>query len=219
MIKVLRFVCIMMAVTGFMPVYAQQISPAENCVLTVSQLKPGDLLFVINNKGNAITDVTNGYHGKQIDHVAFVINNKGMIAEATTRKGVGLTDIRKFMDHGSRDSCRSEFLVGRVNIPYSWRKTLRNYRRYEHLPYDSLFMPDDKAMYCSELVQKCYVDAKGKRIFNTIPMSFHNKKGEITDFWKMFYSRKGLKVPEGEPGTNPGQLSRDEHVTIIGYLK
>ena len=74
---------------------------------------------------------------------------------------------------------------------------------------------DDSAFYCSELVQKCYLDADGHEIFPAIPMSFHDKTGIVTPFWKDYYARRGLEVPEGEPGSNPGDLSRSRHLSIL----
>ena len=56
-------------------------------------------------------------------------------------------------------------------------------------------------------------------VFGTIPMSFHDSAGRVTEFWTKFYEVRGLTVPEGEPGTNPGQLSRDPNVRILGYLQ
>ena len=61
-----------------------------------------------------------------------------------------------------------------------------------------------------------YVFEDGSRVFETVPMSFHDSSGQITDYWIDFYSSRGMAVPEGEPGTNPGELSRRPMVTIIG---
>ena len=54
----------------------------------------------------------------------------------------------------------------------------------------------------------CYVGMDGKPIFGTIPMSFHDSTGRILDYWTEFYRQRGMAVPEGLPGTNPGELSR-----------
>ena len=101
-------------------------------------------------------------------------------------------------------------------------------------------MPGDSAVYCSELVQMSFVfrgqrergaadgtdgtdctdgeDYAAEAVFATIPMSFHDSTGRVTEFWTKFYAARGLAVPEGEPGTNPGQLSRDPNVRILGRL-
>lgn len=61
-------------------------------------------------------------------------------------------------------------------------------------------------------------DSASEAVFSTIPMSFHDSTGRVTEFWTKFYAARGLTVPEGEPGTNPGQLSRDPNVRILGRL-
>ena len=47
-------------------------------------------------------------------------------------------------------------------------------------------------------------------------MSFHDSTGQVTDYWLEFYRQRGMEVPEGAPGTNPGELSRRPQITIIG---
>ena len=85
-------------------------------------------------------------------------------------------------------------------------------------PYDVLYLPGDSAIYCSELVQLNYVDSQGTLIFDPVPMSFHDATGQVTDYWREFYAARGLEVPEGEPGSNPGELSRRPQVSILGRL-
>jgi hypothetical protein len=87
--------------------------------------------------------------------------------------------------------------------------------QYLGRPYDFLFMPSNDAFYCSELVQKNYLDADGQLVFKPIPMSFHDKTGKVTQFWKDYYARKGLQVPEGCPGSNPGDLSRSPKLRFL----
>jgi hypothetical protein len=84
-------------------------------------------------------------------------------------------------------------------------------------PYDDLYLQGDSAVYCSELVQMCFIDPSGKLVFDPVPMSFHDATGQVTDYWRDFYQARGMKVPEGEPGSNPGELSRREQVTILGW--
>jgi hypothetical protein len=86
-------------------------------------------------------------------------------------------------------------------------------------PYDDLYLPGDSAIYCSELVQSGFVDSRGHLVFDTIPMSFHDESGKVTDYWTDFYRQRGMDVPEGAPGTNPGELSRRHEVSIIGDFK
>jgi hypothetical protein len=64
-------------------------------------------------------------------------------------------------------------------------------------------------------VLKNYLDAEGQLVFKPIPMSFHDKTGKVTRFWKDYYARKGLQVPEGCPGSNPGDLSRSPKLRFL----
>ena len=48
--------------------------------VSVSDLRGGDLLFVVNGQGNNITDVTDGVDGLGIDHIA--VFSDGNVIEA-----------------------------------------------------------------------------------------------------------------------------------------
>lgn len=234
--------------------------------ITITDLRNGDLLFVVNGQGNNITDVTDGVDGLGIDHIA--VFSDGNVVEAIPKYGVVENPLDSFLVKLSD----GEFvLVGRVE-GLDVETSVTNARKFLGKPYDDIFMPSDSAIYCSELVQKSFVfkgkcglnmkdkvvgtrsgradkcamdevkeevkeevkdevkpgdDAKvstsgiGSKqlVFGTIPMSFHDSAGRVTEFWTKFYEVRGLTVPEGEPGTNPGQLSRDPNVRILGYLQ
>ncbi len=171
-----------------------------------SPLHTGDLLFHVVSQGNAITDVTPG----MIDHVAIVMSPDSVIE--AVGKGVKMTPI---------DSLRQQdgyYLMARVKGADS-KQSLRNALQYLGRPYDRLYLPDNDAIYCSELVQLSFVDKHGKRLFSPIPMSFHDATGRITDYWRQFYAKHQLEVPEGEPGTNPGELSQRREIRIKGRLR
>ena len=230
--------------------------------ITITDLRNGDLLFVVNGQGNNITDVTDGVDGLGIDHIA--VFSDGNVVEAIPEYGVVENPLDSFLVKLSD----GEFvLVGRVE-GLDVETSVTNARKFLGKPYDDIFMPSDSAIYCSELVQQSFVfkgkcglnmkdkvvgtrsgradkcamdevkdevkeevkpgdDAKvstsgiGSKqlVFCTIPMSFHDSTGKVTEFWTKFYEVRGLTVPEGEPGTNPGQLSRDPNVRILGYLQ
>lgn len=180
--------------------------------VSVSDLRDGDLLFVVNGDGNNITSVTDGVDGLGIDHVA--IYSEGKVIEAIPVKGVVEWPLDSFL---VRLAVNDAVLVGRVR-GLDERVSVENAERFVGLPYDEIFMPGDSAIYCSELVQKSYLSKSGGTVFGTIPMSFHDSTGRVTDFWTKFYAARGLSVPEGEPGTNPGQISRDPNVRILGLL-
>ena len=140
---------------------------AQKPLVDMGKLRSLDLLFVVSQASNAITEVTTGIEGYQIDHVGIV--RKETIINAMS-------------------------LLGR--------------------PYDFVYQPGLEAVYCSELVSESYVDRHGEKLFPPVAMSFHDASGIITPYWIDFYSRRGMDVPEGEPGTNPGELSRREAIKI-----
>ncbi len=176
------------------------------------EVHDGDLLFVAQPRANVITQVTQGVDGLAIDHVAVLHHIGGdggplYAIEAIPRQGVVLTPIDSLI---AREVGATLVLgcVQGVDVHRSLRQALR----LVGLSYDDLYMPGDSAIYCSELVQMCYVDTAGGQIFSTIPMSFHDSSGRILDHWTEFYRQRGMAVPEGLPGTNPGQLSRHPSV-------
>ena len=211
----LRCVVLALLLVAVLPTCGQpnsQFSILNSQFLAVEE---GDLLFVAQADDNAITQVTQGIDNLAIDHVAIMhrIGGKGgplYALEAIPRQGVALTPIDSLV---TREQGATFVLqrVEDVDATSSVRKALR----YVGLPYDDLFLPGDSAIYCSELVQISYVDRQGRAVFDTIPMSFHDASGRITDHWTEFYRQRGMTVPEGLPGTNPGQLSRHPQVTII----
>lgn len=180
----------------------------------LGSLCEGDLLFCAQEKGNNITDVTQGVGGMKIDHVAIFHRQGGRtFALEAIHSGVGLTPIDSFMAR------REVVLAARLRDTLGVARSVERALRFIGRPYDFNFMPDDSAFYCSELVQKCYRDSRGELVFKPIPMSFHDKSGRITPYWHDYYARQGLQVPEGEPGSNPGDLSRSAAICILGIVE
>ena len=169
-------------------------------------LSMGDLLFHVVEKGNAITDVTPG----MIDHVAIVISKDSVIEAVGV--GVKTTPI---------DSLRQQegyYIIGKVRRADPTLSVI-NARYFLGRPYDRFYLPDNEAIYCSELVQFSMVDKDGYRLLSPIPMSFHDASGRITPYWQQFYKEHGMEVPEGWPGSNPGELSQRYEVRIKGRLR
>ena len=183
---------------------------------TIAELQEGDLLFCCADTANAITAVTSGVEDLPIDHVAVFHriggeNGLPYVIEAV-KPAVRLTPIDTFL-------CNNvHVIVGRVKADFYIRSAVRSCLAMVGKPYDDLYMPGDSAVYCSELVQMSYRTVSNQPIFEPIPMSFHDETGRVTDYWQEFYRKRGMAVPEGEPGTNPGALSRHPQVTILGSI-
>lgn len=185
--------------------------------LSGQELREGDLLFCCTDTANAITAVTSGVEGLPIDHVAVFhrIGGEGGIPYVieAVKPAVQLTPLDTFL-------CRNpHVIIGRVNVDFSIRRSVRRCLAMVGKPYDDLYLPGDSAIYCSELVQLNYRSVSDRPIFEPIPMSFHDSTGQVTDYWRDFYGQRGMIVPEGAPGTNPGELSRRPQIIIIGRYR
>ena len=172
-------------------------------------------MFVVKETSNPITDATQGINGLKIDHVAiFHHTDSADYALEAYGKAVSLTPLTNFLNRAKGKEGKPLIAVGRVIVDCDINTSMKRALSYLGRPYDRFYMPDDKEIYCSELVQKSFVDHHSQPIFSTIPMSFHDKDGKILDAWAQYYAFYHREVPEGEPGTNPGQLSRDKAVKV-----
>lgn len=194
-----------------------------------SQLTNCDLLFVAPKESNAITSVTVGFSNLGIDHVAAVVMKKEReekkeeslwtrkigVIESVPKVGVREIDLDSFLMSHTDDV----IIVGRLKEMFDVSKTLEHLQSHLGLPYDSLYLENNDAIYCSELVLRCYVDSMGQFIFAPIAMTFRNTEDVIPAYWNNLYMRHGMAVPEGKNGSNPGELSRREQVAIIGCLR
>ena len=137
--------------------------------------------------------------------------------EASGKHGVWLNPINSFFVHSDHTAeGHPMVLLGRLKDTTTIASCVEKAKTYLGRPYDYQYMPSDSALYCSELVQLSYVDSAGEAIFPQVPMSFHNQDGQILPFWTTYYRQWNMAVPEGEPGTNPGGISRSDKITIVG---
>ena len=183
---------------------------------SVKDLREGDLLFCCTDTANAITAVTSGVEDLPIDHVAVfhrIGGEEGIpyVIEAI-KPAVRLTPIDIFLCNNPH------VVVGRVKVDFDLPQSVRRCLAMVGKPYDDLYLPGDSAIYCSELVQLNFRSVSNQPVFEPVPMSFHDETGRVTDYWQDFYAQRGMTVPEGAPGTNPGELSRRQEVNIIGKI-
>lgn len=197
----------------------------ENELLDLTALQQGDLLFCVTSSScdgiaQAIVSVTEGFDLQRISHVAIVCketDGQFYALEASGKHGVWLNPIDSFFihcDHTATD--HPMVLLGRLKDTTSVAACVEKAKTYLGRPYDFQYMPSDSALYCSELVQLSYFDRSGEAIFPQVPMSFHDQNGQILPFWTTYYQQWNMAVPEGEPGTHPGGISRSDKITIVG---
>ena len=136
-------------------------------------------MFVVKETSNPITDATQGINGLKIDHVAiFHHTDSADYALEAYGKAVSLIPLTKFLDRAKGKEGKPLIAVGRVIVDCDMATSMSRALSYLGRPYDHFYMPDDKEIYCSELVQKSFVDHHGLPVFPTIPMSFHDKDGK-----------------------------------------
>lgn len=183
------------------------------CTDSLTDIRPGDLLFFCDTAGMgaAVRESTGEY-----THVALVerVDDTIWIIDATQRYGV----CRHVLAPGCGETRFPD--VYRLQEPYvcSVEQFLRRAQSFIGQPYDNAFLPDNGAMYCSELIYESYVladdDEDGKEgggdkhLFEAKPMNWRDAHGELPKYWETHFRQLGIPVPEGVLGTNPTDLSR-----------
>lgn len=182
----------------------------------------GDLIFSqIGSDANAISAVTRGYRGARLNHMGVILrNNFGWFVLEAFPPEVRVTQLEVFLRRSeSPGDARRRFIVGRL-LP-AHRHLITQAVEYglgmRNVPYDQLYLTDPEALYCSELVVDMFRSANGKKeFFVERPMSFRDlNTGQVLPAWIEYYERFGMKVPDREPGSNPGDISSDVRLVIV----
>ena len=161
-----------------------------------SHLQSGDLLFVSDTSGmgQAVKASTGNY-----THVALVEREGDslFIIDATQKHGVARRPIENTFAN------KMPVEVYRLTIPFDTAAVIAHANSLIGKPYDSAFLPDNDAYYCSELIQAAFDD-----LFESKPMNWRDKEGKIPQYWQEHFKKLEMEVPEGVPGTNPTDMSR-----------
>ena len=187
-------------------------------------LHPGDLLFQEGDCGDfctAIRAVTEGIYGRDFSHVGVVYagpDGELKVLEAVSA-GVVFTPLQEFMQRDTDEKGQPKVMVGRLKEAYQnlISKALEVGIQYIDKPYDAVFEIDNDAYYCSELVYLMFLQAnQGQPVFELQPMTFEDPAtGETFPVWVDYYAGLGKEIPEGEPGLNPGSISRSEKLEVF----
>lgn len=188
-----------------------------------STLKAGDIIFQDLDCGplcEAIEAVTQGAEGRDFSHCAMAVEHDGkiMLAEAIG-SGVQLTPLAVFLQRSGDTGVIKNLMVARLApsyqhlIPEATQFTLNQLGQ----PYDREFIMDNGSWYCSELIYEAFRQANdGEEVFSLEPMTF--KAPGTEDYfpvWKEYYEELGAPIPEGDPGINPGLISRSPKLQIV----
>lgn len=185
-------------------------------------IKNGDLIFVgaqTEELSGAINRVTKLSDETNFDHVGLIekTSDSIFVLHAAPMGGSQREEIHHF--YTSQTEKNNKIVIYRLKDDY--QKTIPNAiskaKTMLGKPYNWLYILNDDELYCSDFVERAF---RNDNVFELIPMNFKNKEtGKIDDFWVDFYRKKGKKVPQDEPGTNPNQLASSEKLIKIGELK
>ncbi len=206
------------------------ISLSYCCVLIYScqqpvhnELREGDLLFQDLNCGSlcdAIEAVTEGVNGKDFSHCAMVvsINDTLKVIEAIGGE-VQVNSLKTFFIRSSDTISIQNITIGRPKKEYEALIPKATAYAIQQIgqPYDDEFLLNNNKLYCSELLYESFKAANNNHDFFVLqPMTF--KDPETNDFfpaWVDYYQALQEPIPEGEPGINPGLISRSGKIEII----
>ena len=200
--------------------YIGMLFGALSC--TPERFRPatGDLLFQITPSSpmsDAITDATARKNLPGYTHVAIAIRheNADSVIEATSKGGVRIVALDEFLKGSARIDGAPAVAVMRLRDTSGIASdAVTRARSHLGAPYDYSFLPDNGKFYCSELVWESF-RREGRRIFSARPMNFRAPDGTLPAFWVELFAKQGEAVPEGVPGTNPDELSRDPQLQEV----
>ncbi len=189
------------------------------CAQRSATLRNGDLVFVAlpldydvekASMDAAISAATGSEGGKNLIHVAIaeVKADSVWIIDATIAHGVDRHPLDTFLkDFTLPGGSYPEFIVKRVK-GVDADAAVERAKTFCGRGYDVRFLPDNEELYCSELVQRSYLDAAGEPVFESLPMNFCAPDGTMPPYWEWLFGKLGMPVPQGLPGTNPQKMSQ-----------
>lgn len=177
------------------------------------EARNGDLLFEVaadSPMSSAVAAATAQGDSLKFSHVAIVgvDADSVFVIEATGRGGVISRSLDCFLDSATVVAGRPGIVVKRLAEPFPAREAVARAVARIGASYDWTFLPDNDAYYCSELVYECFLDASSGHIFIARPMNFLDASGHMPQFWTELFSKLGMEVPQGVPGTNPNDMSK-----------
>lgn len=176
-----------------------------------NNLKPGTILFVSSSDNSnftkAILDSADNIPKKlnsilndlPIDHVALLLKN-GKVIEATPEKGVILTKIKSFLKNSNI------IVAANVKDKNIEKQAMKRAINFLGKKYNYTFEPNNKNLYCSQLITESFLYTNGDRYFSLHPMNFLNENGEFIPYWIDYYKKYNKDIPQGELGSHPKQL-------------
>ena len=177
----------------------------------------GDLIFLYDTTGmgRAIQSSTEWDSLRPaLTHVAITeCTDSGVyVIDATPALGVARRTLEDFIssvwDTNAKYGFISMAIYYYIDVPFDTATLLERMHSLIGVPYDPYFLPNNGRLYCSELVQECFFDLNGHRLFPYKPMNFYASDGTLPPYWQHHFDSLGIAVPQGMPGTNPNDMSK-----------
>ena len=194
--------------------------------LGAPRLKTGDLIFVgrpvcyDNGGGETMDEAIASSTGKEgavnLIHVAIaeVKKDSVWIIDATLAHGVDRHPLDTFLKDFRFRGGEPVFIVKRpkgVDV----KAAVKRAKTYCGRAYDVRFLEGNEDLYCTELVQLCYLDKDGRQIFKSEPMNWLAPDGTMPAYWERMFGYLDMPVPQGLPGTNPQRMSESDRLQPV----
>ncbi|WKN33267.1 YiiX/YebB-like N1pC/P60 family cysteine hydrolase [Porifericola rhodea] len=187
------------------------------------QPQAGDILFQDLDCGpycESIEKVTEGIDGADFSHMGILVMQEGQpyVYEAVS-KGVLATPLTDFLKRNTNEAGQPKVMIGRLNTSYQKLipEALKEAKGLLGNAYDDIYIDGDDRYYCSELIYEIFKRAnKGQPLFKLAPMTYIDPDTQKTfPIWEDYFKERGVAVPEGVAGINPGLISRSPYLQII----
>ena len=195
------------------------------------QLQIGDILFQDLDSSplcDAIEIVTPGYNNNNFSHIGIIVElgdpnciNPNYIYEDNIRvleaipNKVTTTRLDSFLNRSIDSNEKPKVIVGRLKKKYQYSilDAVNFLKSKIGVEYDHYFIKDNNKYYCSELIYEAF---EKDSVFRLYPMTFIDPITNNTmNLWQEYYNELETKIPEGEPGINPGIMSISENIKIV----
>ncbi|WP_049417018.1 YiiX/YebB-like N1pC/P60 family cysteine hydrolase [Stenotrophomonas maltophilia] len=185
------------------------------------EVREGDLLFVTAGRSGlsaAIDDATGKQGAPSFDHVALVAAAPdGWEVLHADEKGSRRQSLVEF-----RQDARAKqrhIVVYRLHASQqaAIRDAIATARTMLGKPYNTSYVLNEDSYYCSDFIERAF---RAHHVFALQPMNFRNPQtGQIAQHWVDLYRGMGMQVPQGQPGTNPNDMSAAPVLQRIGVLE
>ncbi|QQT26478.1 YiiX/YebB-like N1pC/P60 family cysteine hydrolase [Sphingobacterium spiritivorum] len=187
--------------------------------VTLRDIKSGDLIFVgaqQQDLSGAINRVTQKSESAFFDHIGIIEMTKDsvFVLHASSTKGSVRQEIHQFYEE--QQDGGNALILYRLKDPFisSIPAALKTAGTMLGKPYNRSYIMNDSYYYCSDFIYRAF---EKNQIFSLAPMTFIDPEtGKTDDFWKAFYKKQNLEVPEGKPGCNPNGMAASEKLNRLG---